>query len=263
MPKHLAAIQLPRTKHPFPNPRAASGWLPAAAFHPANPQTEASAKFLVPFLKKARLFVTETLVHTTRAIRRLPRLTPFCAPRPALSSARYTLPPSCASRAPALHAMGQLLWLTPPLNNRFENLPCAMRRSLHAPAFLRNALSSVCYALRLPRSTRPAPCGVRDGFRFPAYAPRAIQFPSRLTPFCAPRPALSAPVTPYPPSTFRRAIQRPPHYTNRYPSLPIPMLPAAYHDMSKDRARLTCRPSLHAAPRSKKRAMQGAVFIRQ
>ena len=55
-PKHIAAIQLPRTKHPFPNPRAASGWLPAAAFHPANPQAEASAKFLVPFSKKGTSF---------------------------------------------------------------------------------------------------------------------------------------------------------------------------------------------------------------
>ena len=55
-PKHFAAIQLPRTKRSFPKPRAASGWLPAAAFHPANPQAEASAKFLVPFSKKGTSF---------------------------------------------------------------------------------------------------------------------------------------------------------------------------------------------------------------
>ena len=55
-PKRIAAIQLPRTKRSFPKPRAASGWLPAAAFHPANPQAEASAKFLVPFSKKGTSF---------------------------------------------------------------------------------------------------------------------------------------------------------------------------------------------------------------
>ena len=55
-PKRIAAIQLPRTKRSFPKPRAASGWLPAAAFQPANPQAEASAKFLVPFFKKGTSF---------------------------------------------------------------------------------------------------------------------------------------------------------------------------------------------------------------
>ena len=56
VPKERAAIQLPETKQPFPERRAAWGWLPAAAFHPANPQPEASAGFLVPFSKKGTSF---------------------------------------------------------------------------------------------------------------------------------------------------------------------------------------------------------------
>ena len=56
VPKERAAIQLPETKRPFPKHRAAWGWLPAAAFHPANPQPEASAEFLVPFSKKGTSF---------------------------------------------------------------------------------------------------------------------------------------------------------------------------------------------------------------
>ena len=56
VPKERAAIQLPGTKRPFPKRRAAWGWLPAAAFHPANPQPEASAEFLVPFSKKGTSF---------------------------------------------------------------------------------------------------------------------------------------------------------------------------------------------------------------
>ena len=57
VPKERAAIQLPETKRPFPERRAAWGWLPAAAFHPANPQPEASAGFLVPFSKKGTSFM--------------------------------------------------------------------------------------------------------------------------------------------------------------------------------------------------------------
>ena len=83
-PKHFAAIQLPRTKHPFPKPRAASGWLPAAAFHPANPQAEASAKFLVPFSKKGTSF---------RDGNARPR-----APHPAACATRSSLPVPCAPR---------------------------------------------------------------------------------------------------------------------------------------------------------------------
>ena len=56
VPKERAAIQLPETKRPFPERRAAWGWLPAAAFYPANPQPEASAGFLVPFSKKGTSF---------------------------------------------------------------------------------------------------------------------------------------------------------------------------------------------------------------
>ena len=56
VPKERAAIQLPESKRPFPERRAAWGWLPAAAFHPANPQPEASAGFLVPFSKKGTSF---------------------------------------------------------------------------------------------------------------------------------------------------------------------------------------------------------------
>ena len=106
-PKHFAAIQLPRTKHPFPNPRAASGWLPAAAFHPANPQAEASAKFLVPFSKKGTSFRDgNTRPRTPRynSARHSSRL--FC---PAPYSAR------CVLRPPVymLRTMGRSLWLTP------------------------------------------------------------------------------------------------------------------------------------------------------
>ena len=57
VPKERAAIQLPGTKRPFPERRAAWGWLPAAAFHPANPQPEASAGFLVPFSKKGTSYM--------------------------------------------------------------------------------------------------------------------------------------------------------------------------------------------------------------
>ena len=56
VPKERAAIQLPESKRPFPERRAAWGWLPAAAFYPANPQPEASAGFLVPFSKKGTSF---------------------------------------------------------------------------------------------------------------------------------------------------------------------------------------------------------------
>ena len=57
VPKERAAIQLPGTKRPFPERRAAWGWLPAAAFHPANPKPEASAGFLVPFSKKGTSYM--------------------------------------------------------------------------------------------------------------------------------------------------------------------------------------------------------------
>ena len=57
VPKDRAAIQLPESKRPFPERRAAWGWLPAAAFHPANPQPEASAGFLVPFSKKGTSYM--------------------------------------------------------------------------------------------------------------------------------------------------------------------------------------------------------------
>ena len=57
VPKERAAIQLPESKRPFPKRRAAWGWLPAAAFYPANPQPEASAGFLVPFSKKGTSYM--------------------------------------------------------------------------------------------------------------------------------------------------------------------------------------------------------------
>ena len=88
-PKRIAAIQLPRTKRSFPKPRAASGWLPAAAFQPANPQTEASAKFLVPFSKKGTSF------RDGAARPRTPR---YAAP--AAASASAPLIPPGAGRAP-------------------------------------------------------------------------------------------------------------------------------------------------------------------
>ena len=57
VPKERAAIQLSESKRPFPKRRAAWGWLPAAAFHPANPQPEARAGFLVPFSKKGTSYM--------------------------------------------------------------------------------------------------------------------------------------------------------------------------------------------------------------
>ena len=93
-PKHFAAIQLPRTKHPFPKPRAASGWLPAAAFHPANPQTEASAKFLVPFSKKGTSFRDgNARPHNPRHAAPATRSHLPAPPRPAPSKARCGLRP--------------------------------------------------------------------------------------------------------------------------------------------------------------------------
>ena len=97
-PKHFAAIQLPRTKRSFPKPRAASGWLPAAAFIRQTRRPKPARSFWCLFLKKARLFVTETLVRAPRAIQRVPRYTlsashpppfrvpppPFRVPHPAL-----------------------------------------------------------------------------------------------------------------------------------------------------------------------------------
>ena len=99
-PKHFAAIQLPRTNQPFPKPRAASGWLPAAAFHPANPQAEASAKFLVPFFKKGTSFRDGKTRRAPRALRRPPRLSlRLSPPRPLAIQLPPWLTLSCAPRS--------------------------------------------------------------------------------------------------------------------------------------------------------------------
>ncbi len=68
VPKERAAIQLPESKRPFPERRAAWGWLAAAAFHPANPQPEASAGFLVPFSKKGTSYMRRHSSSTHPAI---------------------------------------------------------------------------------------------------------------------------------------------------------------------------------------------------
>ena len=116
-PKHLATIQLPRTKLSFPNPRAASGWLPAAAFHPANPQAEASAKFLVPFSKKGTSFRD----GNTR-----PRTPRYPAPATAhafLCPAPYSA--RCVLRPPvyAPPRYGTVAVAYAPFSNWFENRP--------------------------------------------------------------------------------------------------------------------------------------------
>lgn len=122
VPKERAAIQLPGTKRPFPKRRAAWGWLPAAAFYPANPQPEASAGFLVPFSKKGTSFMrrhtspTHPAIlfpilrpHAARLMCRAPHSQPeipfprhsdsTSSPTPAVSAAPITGPPSCVSRS--------------------------------------------------------------------------------------------------------------------------------------------------------------------
>ena len=120
LPKERAAIQLPGTKRPFPKRRAAWGWLPAAAFHPANPQPEASAGFLVPFSKKGTSFMRRhssptqpaTLFpilrpHAARLMCRAPHSQPEIPfPRPSSPrrppDAPHTSPPQPAILSPVL-----------------------------------------------------------------------------------------------------------------------------------------------------------------
>ena len=166
-PKHFAAIQLPRTKHPFPKPRAASGWLPAAAFHPANPQTEASAKFLVPFSKKGTSF----------------RDGNACPRNPRYNSARYSyafraLAPRAIQRS--LHAPAFLRLMQPALYSAHHGI------RLHS---LREALTR--YDSRLPAPCTPHHTASAVAYAFPPPPPanRPLSMPKPPNP--AGFPALS------------------------------------------------------------------------
>ena len=94
VPKECAAIRLPESKRSFPERRAAWGWLPAAAFHPANPQPEASAGFLVPFSKKGTSFMRRRTSPAHPAI-----LFPALRPNRPPDALRALLPDSAESRA--------------------------------------------------------------------------------------------------------------------------------------------------------------------
>ena len=118
------------------------------------------------FLKKARLFVTETLVRATRAIQRPLRIS-ISAPR-------------------------------------------AIRRSLHALAFLRLMQPALYSARHSSRLFCPAPYSARCVLRPPVYALRAMGRSLWLTP----RSATGLKIAP----VIQRPLRLPPPRTPRHPS---------------------------------------------
>ena len=187
-PKHFAAIQLPRMKRSFPKPRAASGWLLAAAFHPTNPQAEASAKFLVPFSKKGTSFYDgtprpRTPRHTANATvytLRVPR-----TPRHPALATRSRVPTPHATRAITAPATA-----TPsaPLRPALYSAHHGIR--LHS---LREALTR--YDSRLPAPCTPHHTASAVAYAFPTPANRPLSTPKTSQPRGFPRPSVTGPLS--------------------------------------------------------------------
>ena len=116
-PKHLATIQLPRTKQSFPKSVQHQDGCRRRLSIRQTRRPKPARSFWCLFLKKARLFVTETLVPASRAITAPATAHAFFAPRHTAFATTYAL---LSTRPPRY---GTVAVAYAPFSNWFENRP--------------------------------------------------------------------------------------------------------------------------------------------